>query len=148
MADNAPADTSTAPSPVLPAPSDPVRLLMSAPVATVDVGASVRDAAEELMVDEVGVVLVTGQGPVGLLSERDVLTLVATGADLDVTQVGDVMSTDLLWARPDDPIRTVSELMIDAGLRHLPIGDGRHPVGIVSLRDVVGVLVAAAGPRA
>jgi len=60
MADNAPADTSTAPSPVLPAPSDPVRLLMSAPVATVDVGASVRDAAEELMVDEVGVVLVTG----------------------------------------------------------------------------------------
>ena len=105
-----------------------------------------RDAVEELAADEVGVVLMTGQGPLGLLTERDVLTLVATGADLDATQVGDVMSTDLVWARPDDPIRTVSELMIDAGLRHLPIGDGRHAVGIVSLRDVVAVLVAAAEP--
>jgi CBS domain-containing protein len=144
MAENATADPSTAPARPVPGPSDPVRLLMSAPVATVDVGASVRDAAEELAADEVGVVLVTGQGPVGLLSERDVLTLVATGADLDATQVADVMSTDLVWARPDDPIRTVSELMIDAGLRHLPVGDGRQAVGVVSLRDVVSVLVAAA----
>ena len=50
------------------------------------------------------------------------------------------MSTDLVWARPDDPIRTVAELMIDAGVRHLPVGDGRHAAGIVSLRDVVAVL--------
>lgn len=136
-------DAVTPPPTQILTPSDPVRLLMATPVATVDVGASVREVAEELMADEVGAVLVTGGGPVGLLSERDVLTLVANGTDAESTQAGDVMTSDVIWARPDDRIGAVAELMIDAAVRHVPVGDGHHVLGIVSLRDVVSVLVRA-----
>lgn len=124
-------------------PSDPVRLVMATSVATVDAGVSVLDAAAELVADEVGAVLVTGAGPMGLLSERDVLTLVGTGADLGATQVGEVMTADVVWVRPEDTVAVAGERMLDAGVRHLPVGDGRHAVGIVSLRDVAAVLVSA-----
>jgi CBS domain-containing protein len=124
-------------------PVDPVRMIMSTPVATVDSGTSVLDAATELVADETGAVLITGAGALGLLSERDILTLVGTGADLAATQVVDVMTEDLVWARPDDTVAVVAERMLEAKVRHLPVGDGRHVVGIVSLRDIVAVLVAA-----
>ncbi|MGD9527135.1 CBS domain-containing protein [Pseudonocardia sp.] len=124
-------------------PEDPVRMIMSTPVATVDSGASVLDAATELVADETGAVLVTGAGALGLLSERDVLTLVGTGVDLAAIQVVDVMTEDLVWARPDDTVAAVAHQMVEAKVRHLPVGDGRHAVGIVSLRDLTAVLVAA-----
>ncbi|MGE3288524.1 MAG: cyclic nucleotide-binding/CBS domain-containing protein [Pseudonocardia sp.] len=124
-------------------PDDPVKMIMSSPVATVDSGSSVLDAATELVADETGAVLVTGAGAPGLLSERDVVTLVGTGADLASLQVGDVMTEDLVWARPDDTVASVAERMLEAEVRHLPVGDGRRVVGIVSLRDLTAVLVAA-----
>lgn len=122
-------------------PTDPVRLVMASPVATVDVGASVLDAAAQLVADEIGAVLVTGAGPLGLLSERDVLTLVATGTDLAAVQVGEVMTPDVVWVRPEESVTEAGERMLAAGVRHLPVGDGREAVGVVSLRDLAAVLV-------
>ncbi len=34
-------------------------------------------------------------------------------------------------------------MMVDAEIRHLPVGDGHEVLGIVSARDVLEVLVAA-----
>jgi CBS domain-containing protein len=126
-------------------PSDPVRTIMSTPVATVDPGSTLLDVASELLADEVGAVLVSsGHGPVGLLSERDLITVAATGDDLDVVQAGQAMTADLAWAAPGTTIREVGILMRDAGVRHVPIGDGRAAIGLVSMRDVLAVLLAAA----
>lgn len=123
-------------------PSDPVRSIMAGAVATVDPGRSLLEVAIELVADEIGAVLVTdGHGPVGLLSERDLVTVVGTGGDLATAQAGDAMSTDLLWVDPEDSIRNVGVLMRDAGVRHMPVGDGRSAVGVVSVRDVLAVLL-------
>lgn len=141
-----PADAAAAPSGAqlsTARPTDPVRMIMARSVATVDAGASLLDVAAELAADEVGAVLVTGAGPLGMLTERDVLNLVGTGADLAAAQAGEVMTADVIWARPEDTIAAVGERMLEAGVRHLPVGDGRDAVGIVSLRDVAAVLVAA-----
>ena len=125
-------------------PSDPVRMIMSAPVATVDPGDTLLEVAGELLADEVGVVLVSsGRAPVGLLSERDLVTVAATGDDLAVVQAGEAMTADVTWATPGTSIREVGLLMIEAGVRHVPIGDGRVAAGVVSVRDVLAVLLSA-----
>jgi CBS domain-containing protein len=126
-------------------PSDPVRMIMSTPVATVDPGSTLLDVAGELLADEVGAVLVSsGPGPVGLLSDRDLITVAATGDDLAVVQAGQAMTADLTWAAPEASIREVGVLMLEAGVRHVPVGDGRRAVGVVSARDVLAVLLSVA----
>lgn len=127
------------------APADPVRRLMSQPPATVEPDESVRSVARELVAGDIGAVLVAEPGaPAGLVSERDVVTVVATGGDVDVEQAGGIMTTDLVHAAPGDTIAAVGALMRDAGVRHIPVRDdeGRW-IGLVSMRDVLGVLLDA-----
>ena len=121
--------------------SDPVRLIMRFPVSAVDGVVSLRDAVEQLSADEVGALLVIGEGALGVLSERDVIAAIAAGADLAMVQAGDTCNTEILWSDPDSSIRDAGLLMIEGGIRHLPVGDGRNAVGIVSIRDVLAVLV-------
>jgi CBS domain-containing protein len=128
-------------SPQVVRPTDPVRTIVTRFVATVGVGESLASAAESLAADEIGAVVVeTPRGPVGVLSERDVVRLVATGADLRTVDVGDVMSPELIWAEEHDSVAAVAHSMIDYGIRHIPVMHDHEIVGIVSMRDVLAVL--------
>ncbi|GAY07375.1 cyclic nucleotide-binding/CBS domain-containing protein [Pseudonocardia sp. N23] len=124
---------------------DPVRRVMRAPVASVTADRSARELAEELLADEIGAVLVDGtHGPVGIVSERDVITALATGGDLDRLQAADLMSTELVWADPQDAIGDVARRMHDAGVRHVPVrGTSGTVGGMVSVREILDVF---AGP--
>jgi CBS domain-containing protein len=125
-----------------PTPADPVRRIMARDPVGVSPAATLREVARELADDEIGAVLVERPGgTVGLMSERDVIGAAAAGDDLDDRQVADLMSTDLVTARPDDTISAVAALMDDAGVRHVLVTDGATVVGIVSVRDVLPVLV-------
>jgi CBS domain-containing protein len=81
---------------------------------------------------------------VGLASERDLVVVLSGGRDPADVRVADVMTTDLVWARPDATIREVGELMRDADVRHIPVGDGRIARGVVSIRDILAVLLRSA----
>src|SRR5690242_1816461 len=119
---------------------------MSRPPAAVEPDESVRSVAQELVACGIGAVLVTGPGaPTGLVSERDVVGVVATGGEVDVEQAASVMTTDLVTVGPGATIAAVGALMRDAGVRHIPVrdDDGRW-IGLVSMRDVLGVLLDAA----
>lgn len=123
-------------------PSDPVRLVMTRVVATVPSWQSLQDVARELAADEVSSVLVAdGSRILGLISERDVVGAVAAGRSLDEVQAADVMASELVWAAPDDSITDTASLMLDAGIRHLPVGDGEEALGVVSVRDLLDVLL-------
>lgn len=124
------------------APTDPVRLVMARRLVGVASETSVRDVARELYESEIGVVLVDNPGgATGLLSERDLVAVMADGDDLDERQAADVMTADLVTAGPDDTIATVGELMRDAGVRHVPIVVAGTVVGVVSIRDILAVLL-------
>lgn len=111
-------------------------------VARVDQGLTLCEVAEELIADEIGAVLVDGpHGPAGVLSERDIITVLANGGDPDVRQAGEVMTPDILWAAPNESISAVARRMCDAGVRHIPIRHGATVVGVVSMRDVLEVLL-------
>lgn len=127
----------------VPAPTDPVRLVMARRLVGVASETSLRDVARELYESEVGVVLVDNPGgATGLLSERDLIAVIASGDDLDVLQAADAMTADLVTAAPDDTIATVGALMRDAGVRHVPVAVAGTVVGVVSIRDILAALLA------
>ncbi len=117
------------------APSEPIRLSPDA---------SVADAVTR-MVDNrrAGVVIVDASGRlIGIFTERDLLTrVVRQGRDLARTRLGDVMTADPEALAPDDRICFAINRMHNAGYRTVPLVDGEHhPIGIVTVNDVVGWL--------
>jgi len=126
-------------------PTEPVARIMTTSVATIDAAASWADALSELVANGIGaVLLVDDNDRVGLVSERDLINALAEGnRDPDDRQIGEIATFDLIWAHPEDTIGQAGAVMVDAEIRHLPVGDGQDVVGIVSARDVLAVLVNA-----
>ncbi|MBW0119430.1 CBS domain-containing protein [Pseudonocardia abyssalis] len=125
-------------------PTDTVRSIMVEGPATVGPGDSLLAVAEQLVAGEIGAVLVRAPGgPVGLLSERDLVTAFVSGGDLGTEQAGDVMTADLVTAGIDETIASAGRRMDEAGVRHLPVRDGEAVVGLVAQRDVLAVLLGA-----
>ena len=125
------------------APTQPVSTVASTVVAEVDFAQSLRSVAEALVADEIGAVLVRSPGrPPGVISERDLVTVMATGTDLRTVQAADVMTVELITAAPTESIAAVGARMLDAGIRHVLLTDGDEVVGVVSIRDVLHALLA------
>lgn len=91
------------------------------------------------------VLLMAGDELEGIFSERDLLTrIVAEGRDAAQTTVGQVATTHPVTVEADTPIRRCAEILREQRCRHLPVVEGKRPVGIISARDffefVVGEL--------
>ena len=112
--------------------------IMSRSVLTTEVGASVAEAAALMYSRRVGsIVVVQGNTPIGILTERDLVRFAAGAADARAALVGDHMT-----AEPDTVEET--EEVIDAfrrfaahGYRHIPVVAGGDLVGIISMRNLV-----------
>ena len=106
-------------------------------------GTTIGEAARLMKEHRVGCVLVEEKGKLlGIFTERDILTkLVGTGYDPAKVQVDGVMTRDPETLRPEDPIAFAMQRMSVGGFRHLPLLDqGGHPVGILSVKDIVDYL--------
>ncbi|MCE3553152.1 CBS domain-containing protein [Pseudonocardia sp. RS11V-5] len=57
-----------------------------------------------------------------------------------------VMTHRLVAVDPAVPLATALQLMIAGGVRHLPVIDGTHCIGIVTETDLLRGLVACHGP--
>ena len=126
-------------------PTDAIARVMVWPVATVPGEASLLEVAEALAADGVGALgVVEGGHLVGVVSERDVVHHLAQGANPDHVTAADVMATDLVVARPDDPILDAARRMVDAQVRHLPVVEDDKIAGFVSMRDLFEVLLEVA----
>lgn len=109
---------------------------------------SVRDAARLMARRGVGAAIVVDPelpGP-GILTERDVLKLVAEGADPSAEKVEDRNTASPVTATADWSIDRAAEAMIAGGFRHLLVVEEGDLRGVVSMRDIVGSWVAGDGP--
>jgi CBS domain-containing protein len=104
---------------------------------------SLAAAANKMWEQQTGSLLVLdAEELVGIITERDVLKAVATGTPLD-TPVSEVMSKGLITVEPSTSLREAAGIMTDKWIRHLPVLEGGKLVGIVSQRDLAGVLAGA-----
>jgi CBS domain-containing protein len=121
--------------------------VMSRNLLTVEPTTSLREAAEAMTERGVGAALVlTGEHVSGILTERDVLRAVATGP-VEGTHVAAWMTRDPETVDLSEPTGRAAALMIHGGFRHLPVVDEGKPVGIVSIRDLMRVVVDDESPR-
>lgn len=76
--------------------------------------------------------------PVGVITDRDITCrTVGQGLNPLEMKVGDVMTTPLVFVRPDDDIYDCYRLMEDNQVRRLPVVDaGGSVIGIVALADI------------
>lgn len=126
-------------------PTDAVARTMVWPVAIVPGEASLLEVAESLSADGIGAICVVENGHLaGVVSERDVVTHLAQGANPQHVTAADVMTTDLVTAHPDDQILDTARRMVEAQVRHLPVIDGDKIAGFVSMRDLFEVLLDVA----
>ena len=75
---------------------------------------------------------------VGIISDKDIFRKVheTSGKYHDVA-VGDCMSTDLIIGVPTDKVSYIAGVMTENRIRHVPICDEGHMVGLVSIGDIV-----------
>jgi CBS domain-containing protein len=104
---------------------------------------TLRQAAGKMRTQQTGsLVVLDGRELVGIVTERDVLHAVATDVPLD-TPISEVMSKDLITVEPGTSLREAARIMTERWIRHLPVLEGGRLVGIVSQRDLAGVLAGA-----
>lgn len=118
-----------------------VREGMTSVVLTVGPGHTLREAAKLMTDKQVGAAVVideVAQGP-GIISERDILHAVGRGQDPDAERVAEHMRDTVITASPGWSLERAASEMAKRGIRHLVIVEGGHPVGVLSMRDIMRV---------
>jgi CBS domain-containing protein len=110
-----------------------------AAVATITPETSVSGLLNELAMNNIGaMVVVSSDGVVGIVSERDVVRkLHEHGVDLLRLPVSAIMTTMVATCSPTDTVDHLTALMTTKRVRHIPVVENDRLVGIVSIGDIV-----------
>lgn len=126
--------------PSLPAAAITIDTLIGDRVVRVAADATVADVARAIAENNIGaVVLGSDERPAALVSERDVVRVVAGGRDPAAVPARDIASTALVWCESDDTVEEAAIRMTDREIRHLLVERDGALAGIVSSRDLLGV---------
>ena len=109
-------------------------------VATVPHWTTVGDAVAEMARRSIGALVVTDDGirVDGIVSERDVVRLLATDRDgLLRRSVDSIMSSPVHTCAPADDVESVMATMTNERVRHVPVLWEGRLAGLVSIGDVV-----------
>jgi CBS domain-containing protein len=114
---------------------------MTSDVVTIDPSDTVENAARVMTRFGISSLIVQGgEGILGIVTERDVLTrVVASGRDPKRVTVGEVMTSALISVSPDTPILEAGRIMLKNRIKKLPVVDSigqDRVIGILSLTDV------------
>jgi CBS domain-containing protein len=124
-----------------PAPGSlPISDVTGDPVARVAADATVADVARALVTIDGGAVVIGDDArPAALVSERDIVRVVAAGRDPATVPAIDVASTKLVWCDAEATVDHVATRMMDHYIRHVLVQRDGALAGIVSARDLLGV---------
>jgi CBS domain-containing protein len=108
-------------------------------VRAVHPDATVFDALNLMAQYNIGSLAVLENGTlVGLITERHYAReIVLKGRTSPGTRVRDVMSTKVVFARPDQTVEECMGIMTAKAVRHLPVLEDGRLVGLVSIGDMV-----------
>lgn len=110
------------------------------PVITIESRRSVDDAIDRMASSGVSALIVTEEErPVGIFAERDVLRAYLRNKTAAFARIplAEAMTNRLISAGPEDSVGTVMTLMLQAGIRHLPVIENAAVVGMLTINDLV-----------
>lgn len=113
--------------------------IMTKDVTVIREEETLREAAERLAEDDVGVLPICDENKQlkGVLTDRDIVVhVVARGKDPSTTRARELEQGEIVTLRPDDSIEHACDLMAQHRVRRLPVVDDGRILGMVSQADV------------
>ena len=113
--------------------------IMSKNITAVREDETVREAAERLASDDIGILPICDDREQlkGVITDRDIVVqVIARGKDPSNTRVRDFEQGEIVTLRPDDSIQHACDLMAQYQVRRLPVVQEGRIVGMVSQADV------------
>ena len=105
---------------------------------TVEPGEPLADVAKLMWRDRVGAAAVMETGRlVGIVTERDLMRTVADGVDPGRAVASERMTSNPRTIGHDEAATRAAELMLELGVRHLPVTQDGAVVGVISARDLL-----------
>ncbi len=108
-------------------------------VSSISPDASVFDALQMMADNNIASLVVLEDGDlVGIITERlYAREIVLKGRTSPGTLIREIMSTRVIYARPDQSVQECMAVMTARNVRHLPVLEHDRLVGIVSIGDMV-----------
>ncbi len=105
--------------------------------------ATVYEALKLMEKHNVGALMVlSGDKVDGIISERDcVRKMDLQGRSAQNARVSEIMTSKVVYVEAGQPLEECMALMIEKNIRHLPVYDGGHLLGLISVRDVLKEIV-------
>jgi CBS domain-containing protein len=113
-------------------------------VYTIAPEASVLDAVQRMAERGVGALLVLeGEKIAGIVTERDYARkMILRGRSSNDTPVRDIMTSPVMYVRPDQSNEECMKLMTENRLRHLPVMYDGKLIGLISIGDLVKDIIS------
>ena len=113
-------------------------------VHTISPSTSVFDAVRRMADKNIGALLVMEDVKiVGIFTERDYARkIVLMGLSSKETPVREIMTSPVMYVRPDQTNEECMALMTDNRVRHLPVMDSGRLIGLISIGDLVKDIIA------
>ena len=107
-------------------------------------GAAVLEAIRVMAERHVGALLVMeGEALSGIVSERDYARkVILKGRSSADTPVRDIMTAAVITVEPETPVEKCMQIMTERRVRHLPVIEGGHVAGMISIGDLVKAVIA------
>ncbi len=106
--------------------------------------ASVFEAIQKMATKDSGSLVVMDKGkPIGIFTERHYARdVILKGKSSPKTPVGDIMTSRVICAQPQQTVEECMAVMTENRVRHLPVLDDGELVGLVSIGDLVKSIIA------
>jgi CBS domain-containing protein len=110
-------------------------------LVTIASSKSLLDAAKLMVEKNIGLLVVCDEDNsklVGVISERDIMRVIAASGPLDVP-VGQVSTKHTVTVRGSSEVAEAAKAMNKNRIRHVVVVDDQdEPIGVISMRDLVG----------
>jgi CBS domain-containing protein len=109
-------------------------------VLSIEPTATLETAVRTLAEHRIGALLVLGtdRRVIGILSERDIVRVLAErGAGVLSQPLSQIMTRKVVTCTPSDTIGVIMERMTAGKFRHVPVIEQEQVIGIISIGDVV-----------
>ncbi len=116
-----------------------VRDIMNVDVKTVKAHSGVEEVVRKMNRFDLGsMIVVQGNKPVGIITERDILTkIVQAGLNPSRVTAEQIMSSPLVTIEKDAAVEEAAKTMTKKKVKHLPVVQEGKLIGIVTAADIV-----------
>ena len=118
-----------------------VKDYMSTDVVTIGVDATIHDAIEKMLENNIhGLIVVDNSDkPLGVITTDDILAVVEKGEDGQDSIVREFMSMGIMAVDPEYDLHKTLEIMRRNKMHRLPVMKDRQLIGIITSNDILRV---------